>query len=48
FARQQYLNFKGEKELVEILDCGHNDIIDKGEKILQEKIGNFLLDTRTN
>ena len=48
FARQQYLNFKGEKELVEIPDCGHNDIIDTGEKILQQKIRGFLSNTRAN
>ncbi|MCD4676185.1 MAG: alpha/beta hydrolase [Desulfobacula sp.] len=45
FARQQFLNFKGEKELVEIPDCGHNDIIDTGEKILKEKLWQFLLKT---
>ncbi|MBU8909837.1 MAG: alpha/beta hydrolase [Desulfobacterales bacterium] len=43
FARQQILNFKGEKELIEIPDCGHNDIIDTGEKILQGKIRDFML-----
>lgn len=42
FAREQYLNFKGEKELVEIESCGHNDIVDIGEKMIQQKIRNFL------
>lgn len=46
FARQQILNFKGEKELVEIPNCGHNDIIDTGENILQEKIREFMLKTQ--
>jgi len=45
FARQQLVNFKGEKELVEIPDCGHNDLIDIGGKVLQQKIGNFLTKT---
>ncbi|MBC2704095.1 alpha/beta hydrolase [Desulfobacula sp.] len=48
FARQQILNFKGEKELVEIKDCGHNDIMDTGEKILQGKIHDFILKARGN
>jgi len=48
FARQQILNFKGEKELIEIPNCGHNDIIDTGEKILQEKIRNFIFKTKNN
>ncbi len=48
FARLQVLNFKGKKELIEIPDCGHNDIIDIGEKIIQEKIKGFLSDTRAN
>lgn len=46
FARQQILNFKGEKQLIEIPGCGHNDIIDKGEKLLQEKIHEFITNTR--
>jgi len=48
FARQQILNFKGEKELIEIPNCGHNDIIDTGEKILQEKIRDFIFKTKGN
>jgi len=48
FARQQFLNFKGEKELIEIQDCGHNDIMGKGEKVIQEKIRDFILKTRGN
>lgn len=48
FARQQVLNFKGKAEFVEIPDCGHNDLIDRGEQILQEKIQYFLLKTRGN
>lgn len=48
FARLQVLNFKGEKELIEIPDCGHNDIIDIGEKIIQEKIQDFLLNIRSD
>lgn len=42
FARQQVLNFKGEKTLVEIPDCGHNDIFDRGETIIQVKIHDFM------
>lgn len=47
FARLQILNFKNKKELTEINNCGHNDIMDIGEKIIQGKIRSFLLDTRT-
>jgi len=47
FARHQILNFKGEKELVEIPNCGHNDIMDIGEKIIQKKIRGFLSNTGT-
>ena len=42
FARNQLLNFNGQKELVEIPECGHNDIIDVGEKVLQQKIRFFI------
>jgi len=48
FARLQVLNFKGKKELTEIDNCGHNDIVDVGEKIIQEKIRSFLLNTRNH
>lgn len=47
FARAQVLNFKGKKELTEINSCGHNDIMDRGKTIIQEKIKEFLSDTRT-
>lgn len=42
FARQQFNHFKGEKELVEIPGCGHNDLIDAGNDMLREKIRTFL------
>ncbi len=42
FARQQILNFKGEKRLIEIPDCGHNDIINIGENVLQKEIFHFM------
>jgi len=42
FARKQILNFKGEKELVEIPGCGHNDITIIGEQLIKEKISNFV------
>ena len=45
FARQQVLNFKGDKKLVEISNCGHNDIIDMGEKIIPKEIHDFIVKT---
>ncbi len=42
FSRQQVLNFGGRKELIEIEHCGHNDILDVGEKIIQQKIREFI------
>ena len=45
FGRQQYLNFKGEKKLVELPNCGHNDIIDIGEKLIQKEIHDFISKT---
>jgi len=42
FARQQVLNFKGEKKLVEIPGCGHNDIIDMGKILIQKEIHEFI------
>lgn len=44
FARQQYFNFHKEKKLVEI-PCGHNDILDIGEQLIQKEIHNFILKT---
>lgn len=43
FARQQVLNFAGAKKLVELSGCGHNDILDSGQKRIQEEIKNFML-----
>ncbi len=43
FARQQVANFKGEKKLVEISGCGHNDILDVGEKSIQDEIRKFMV-----
>jgi len=45
FARRQVLNFTGEKELVEIPGCGHNDIVDVGETILKQNIQKFISKT---
>ena len=45
FARQQFLNFKGGKKLVEIPNCGHNDMIDMGEKLIQKEIHDFISKT---
>ena len=45
FARQQVLNFKGDKKLVELPNCGHNDMIDMGEKLIQKEIHNFIVKT---
>ena len=42
FARQQVNNFKGQAELVEIPNCGHNDIVDAGEGVIREKVGAFI------
>jgi uncharacterized protein len=41
FARQQLDNFSGQKNLIEISNCGHNDIVDIGESILNENIRDF-------
>jgi pimeloyl-ACP methyl ester carboxylesterase len=46
FARKQVLNFKGPKQLIEIPECGHNDILDVGEIIIQGKIRDFLKETK--
>lgn len=45
FARQQFSNFKGDKKLVELPDCGHNDMIDISEKIIQKEIHDFISKT---
>lgn len=42
FARRQVQNFKGEKRLVEISGCGHNDILDLGERMVQKEISSFI------
>jgi len=42
FARSQVLNFKGDKKLVEIPGCGHNDIFDVAEKRIQKEIHDFI------
>lgn len=45
FARRQILNFKGDKKLVEIPNCGHNDIIDVGETTIKKEIFDFISNT---
>jgi len=45
FARQQVLNFMGDKKLVELAGCGHNDIIDVGEIRIQKEIQDFMSKT---
>ncbi len=42
FARKQLAGFSGQKKLIEISDCGHNDIFDVGAKILYENIDAFI------
>ncbi|MCF6247359.1 MAG: alpha/beta hydrolase [Desulfobacula sp.] len=42
FAREQVVNFKEKAELIEIENCGHNDIVDVGGKILKERIKAFI------
>ncbi len=42
FARKQVANFKEPAELIEIEKCGHNDIVDVGGIILQERIKAFI------
>lgn len=43
FARRQAANFAGDKKLVEIPECGHNDILDVGEERIQKEIKGFML-----
>ncbi len=45
FGRQQALNFKGDKNLVEISSCGHNDIMDVGKIRIQKEIHDFISKT---
>ncbi|WP_300457237.1 alpha/beta hydrolase [Desulfobacula sp.] len=42
FARQQVLNFKGETTLVELPDCGHNDIIGLAGNRIQKELHDFM------
>jgi hypothetical protein len=42
FARQQVLNFKGKTTLVELPDCGHNDIIELGGNRIQKELNDFM------
>lgn len=42
FAREQARQFKGDVRLVEIENCGHNDIVDTGRRIIRENIREFI------
>lgn len=42
FSREQIGNFKGKSELVELDNCGHNDIISIGETMIRAKIQNMV------
>ncbi len=43
FSRKLLLNFKGDKELIEIDGCGHNDLLFIGESKIQKAISQFIL-----